>query len=220
MITERQQNLLRIIIESYVEEAQPVASGFLAAKLKEKVSSATIRNEMVALEKSGFIEQPHTSAGRIPTEKAYNFYVQNLMERSEECKLKIKSELNRSEIKELAKEIAELTNETIIVAFEKNDIYYTGISNLFSKVEFEDRNLLIDTSKVIDHLEAAVEEVFEEINEIRIFIGTENPFGTKCSAVVAPINFENKGLFVVMGPMRMNYAKVLTIINKISDKLK
>lgn len=219
MLTERQQKLLKTIINSYVEEAQPVASGFLVKKINEKVSSATIRNEMVALEKNGYIEQPHTSAGRIPTEKAYRFYVENLIKPKTSCKMEVGDLEDRTSFKDLAKEIAEYTNQTVIVAFNENDIYYTGLSNLFSKVEFEDRAFLINTTKIIDHLEQAIDQVYDDDLEVKVLIGEENPFGNKCSSVICPMTWQdNNSLLVIMGPMRMDYEKILTIVNKIKAK--
>src|SRR5579862_4735440 len=75
-MTDRQQKILHAIVEQYAEVASPVGSSLLAKVFN--VSSATIRAEMVELEKLGYIHQPHTSAGRIPTDKGYRFYVNNL----------------------------------------------------------------------------------------------------------------------------------------------
>lgn len=73
MLTKRQEKLLEAIVEQYAEVASPVGSSLLAKVFD--VSSATIRSEMVELERQGYIRQPHTSAGRIPTDKGYRYYV-------------------------------------------------------------------------------------------------------------------------------------------------
>jgi heat-inducible transcriptional repressor len=78
-LTQRQQNILCCIIQRYVETATPVASKHLVKSYQMDCSSATVRNEMVNLEKMGYISQPHTSAGRIPTDRGYRFYVDSLM---------------------------------------------------------------------------------------------------------------------------------------------
>src|SRR5215475_2649818 len=77
-MTDRQAQILRSIIEQYAEVASPVGSNLLARVFG--VSSATIRAEMAELERHGFIMQPHTSAGRVPTDKGYRFYVNSLSE--------------------------------------------------------------------------------------------------------------------------------------------
>jgi heat-inducible transcriptional repressor len=78
-LTERRQKLLQFIIDEYVTTAQPVGSSALVEKYRLPVSAATIRNEMAALEEEGYITQPHTSAGRVPTDRGYRFYVEALM---------------------------------------------------------------------------------------------------------------------------------------------
>src|SRR3989304_4032864 len=79
MLTERRQQLLQFIIDEYVTTAQPVGSSALVEKYRLPISAATIRNEMVALEEEGYIAQPHTSAGRVPTDRGYRYYVEALM---------------------------------------------------------------------------------------------------------------------------------------------
>lgn len=78
MLDERKTQILRTVVEEYIQTAQPVGSGHVASAADVNVSSATVRNEMAALEADGFLLQPHTSAGRIPTEKGYRYYVDAL----------------------------------------------------------------------------------------------------------------------------------------------
>ncbi|MCC5951317.1 MAG: heat-inducible transcription repressor HrcA [Acidimicrobiia bacterium] len=80
MLDERKANILRAVVEQYIETAQPVGSGVVADAPGVQVSSATVRNDMVALESDGYLAQPHTSAGRIPTEKGYRFFVDNVVD--------------------------------------------------------------------------------------------------------------------------------------------
>ena len=75
MLDERKATILRAVVEEYIETAEPVGSGRIADAPAVQVSSATVRNEMVALESDGYLQQPHTSAGRVPTEKGYRYYV-------------------------------------------------------------------------------------------------------------------------------------------------
>ena len=79
-LTERKKRILRAIIESYIQSAEPVGSKAIASSIGMEISSATIRNEMADLESLGLLEKPHTSAGRIPSPKGYRFYVNELME--------------------------------------------------------------------------------------------------------------------------------------------
>ena len=79
-LSERKKQILRAVVESYIQTAEPVGSKAIVASAGLKVSSATIRNEMAELENLGYLEQPHTSAGRIPSPKGYRLYVNELME--------------------------------------------------------------------------------------------------------------------------------------------
>ena len=78
-LDDRKAAVLRAVVEEYIETAQPVGSGHVVTSSGLAVSAATIRNEMGALERDGYLHQPHTSAGRVPTEKGYRFYVDNLV---------------------------------------------------------------------------------------------------------------------------------------------
>ena len=80
MLDERRATILRAVVEGYIETAQPVGSTHVARREGIAVSPATIRNDMVALEQEGYLSQPHTSAGRVPTDKGYRFFVDSLVE--------------------------------------------------------------------------------------------------------------------------------------------
>ena len=79
MLDDRKTAILRAIVEEYIATAQPVGSAHIANSNEFAVSSATVRNDMAALEREGFLSHPHTSAGRIPTDKGYRFFVDNLV---------------------------------------------------------------------------------------------------------------------------------------------
>lgn len=79
-VERRRNDILEIIVESYVSTANPVGSELISRKLRQSVSSATIRNVMAELERDGLLEQPHTSAGRVPTDRGYRLYVDSIME--------------------------------------------------------------------------------------------------------------------------------------------
>ena len=219
----RQEKLLENLVNEYVRTAQPVSSALLVDKLEEEVSSATIRNELAALEIEGYIISPHTSAGRIPTPQGYQFFVDNFLE-VKELNLKDQNKIikaikaapdERQAQKNLAKILAEISGETVIVAFEKNDIYYTGVSNLFSKPEFEDKELVIDLSRVIDHMDAVIYKMFDSVASLNIQIGNYCAFSKHCSAVVAKL--KGTAMIAILGPLRMNYQKNLDLINFVSN---
>ena len=79
-LSERKLKILQAIVGDYIRSAEPVGSRTLSKKYDMGISAATIRNEMSDLEEMGYIQQPHTSAGRIPSDKGYRFYVDQIMQ--------------------------------------------------------------------------------------------------------------------------------------------
>ncbi len=228
MISERKEKLLNIIIEEYLQTASPVSSGALVKKYKLPFSPATVRNEMMELEEENYINQPHTSAGRVPTENAYHLFLAKLIKESKEFSLKEVEKKsidevfshNESDYKKSAKLLAEISNSAVFWAFHKNDLYYTGISNLFSQPEFKQLDMVFDISSVIDRLEDIIDESFEELKDGRqIYIGSDNPFGNFLSTSL--LKYKNKkqsGIFGIISPMRTDYKKNLAILEYIKNK--
>lgn len=225
-ISQRQEFILNTLIKEYIKTAQPISSGFLVEKYKLDISSATARNEMSELEELGYIYQPHTSAGRIPTAKAYDYYVQNsvLNKKSVSNSFKVLDQVfSNSEdgFKKTAKAIAEISKNAVFWAFHKNDLYYTGISNLFLQPEFRQSNVVCDVSIIIDRMEEIIAEIFDDLKPGEdIFIGEKNPFGNFLSSVLLKYNYKNHSAVVgILGPLRMDYDKNLSLIRFLKDKL-
>ncbi len=228
MISDRKRFLLETIIKEYVKTATPVSSGVLVEKYKLDVSPATVRNEMMELEEEGYIYQPHTSAGRVPTEAAYELFIAAFSEAKKKKGLRETEERTLEQLfgrdeaayKATAKAIAELSSAAVFWAFHKNDLYYTGLSNLFSQPEFRQVNAVCDVSGIIDRLEEIIDEVFEDLEEgEQILVGSKNPFGNFLSAVIVKYKHNNQsGVLGILGPMRMDYERNLALVEFIKRK--
>ena len=225
----RQSKLLQHIVEEYIATAQPVGSSLIVEKYMKDISSPTVRNEMQELERAGFIRAPHTSAGRIPTEKGYRFYIENILANKE---LSLKRQETLSEIikdsdqledgvKFLARKIAELANEAVLISFGPNNIYHTGLANVFSKPEFMSHDLVLSLSQVFDHLDEVMSQVHTGDDEdVSILLGSENPFGQECGSIVATFAFNNQRAMIgILGPMRMDYAGNIAYVKFIKKLL-
>ncbi|OGH71791.1 MAG: hypothetical protein A2921_01530 [Candidatus Magasanikbacteria bacterium RIFCSPLOWO2_01_FULL_43_20b] len=224
-MNERQEQLLKFIVESHINLAEPIGSKLLADEGDLEVSGATIRNEMRELEEQGYLTHPHTSSGRIPTEAGYKYYVENIM-LSVVLSKKVKSEMEElaqtekelaAQIKRVGKFIAEWTDSAVVVAFSPDNIYYTGISNLFSQPEFQDYDRVVQFSNIFDQCEDRIEYLFALIknNQIKILVGGQNPLGAACSLVGTRVR--NGGLFVLLGPVRMDYARNASVAEFVSE---
>ncbi len=128
-LTERQLNILKAIVKDYVETAEAVGSRTISKKYDFGISAATIRNEMSDLEDMGYLVQPHTSAGRIPTKKGYMLYVDSLMgnrelEENEKEMLRkcVENNFNRVDdlLDELSKILSSITNYTTVAVYDRN----------------------------------------------------------------------------------------------------
>ncbi len=229
---EREKTLLNYIIKEHIRTGEPVGSDFLAEKRGLKFSSATIRNEMSALEAEDYLTHPYTSAGRIPTEKGYCFYLENFLkekELSEKIKKKfekIKQEFKKTSrllLKEIAKNLTDISKEAVLVAFDSNDVYFTGLTNLLKKPEFKELESLYSLSEIIDHFDEQIGKIFSQINEeIKVVVGRENPFGDKCGLIISCYHFpkKSKGVIAILGPMRMDYERNISLLKYINKLLK
>ena len=215
----RKEKLLTMVIESYIKNAEPIGSKFLVSFGDLDFSEATVRNELRALEEEGFLTHPHTSAGRIPTEKGYRYYVDQLnLEKSHISKndYKTLTDSLSEDIENLAKAAVELSNETVIIAFSAEKVYYTGLSNLFHKSEFGDLAVVANISHVFDNCEDYVEDLFAKVEDSpRYFIGSENPFDEMLSVVSA--RFGKEGMIALLGPKRMDYKYNFGLIKKLLE---
>ncbi|ASS76104.1 heat-inducible transcriptional repressor HrcA [Tumebacillus algifaecis] len=124
MLTDRQKIILQILVDDYILTAEPVGSRTISKRPDVSISPATIRNEMADLEEMGYLEQPHTSAGRIPSQKGYRFYVDHLLRPSEapdydphDLRVEILQKIDQMEqvVQQSATILSSLTNYTAIV---------------------------------------------------------------------------------------------------------
>lgn len=241
-ITPRQTQILVAIIEQYAEVASPVGSVTLA-KLFE-VSSATIRSEMAKLEELGLITQPHTSAGRIPTDKGYRFYVNRLTEENQggdeqillnasnskdnlrgfrAISSRVSAQNDRADhaIRSAVDSLVEMTGN-LGLATIGDQLYMNGIYNLFSQPEFESGDAVQSVAQLLDNLEPWLREVAPN-EPLNVYIGSENPIGKSSGASLIISKFESpfseNSYIGVLGPTRQNYGKVVRLVQKTGEFL-
>ncbi len=228
MISDRKRFILETIVKEYLKTANPVSSGVLVERYKLDISAATVRNEMMELEEEGYIYQPHTSAGRVPTETAYELLLNDLglIKKKRELKEAESESLNNlfkhDEVafRQTAKAIAEMSGGAVFWAFHKNDLYYTGLTNLFAQPEFNRVDIVCDVSAIIDRMEEIIDNIFEDLAEgEQVLIGSKNPFGNFLSTVLVKYKNNNAhGIFGILGPMRMDYGRNLALVEFIKKK--
>ena len=121
----------------------------------------------------------------------------------------------------MAKLLSEYSGNAVFWAIHKNNLFYTGITNLFQQPEFAQIDMIYTVSGVVDRFDEIIDDIFEPLNYGQnIFLGSDNPFGVFCSTIISKYKKNNQtGLFGILGPMRMNYEKNLILIKYINDKI-
>lgn len=233
-MTERQVQILAAIIEQHAEIASPVGSVLLAKLFN--VSSATIRSEMAVLEEMGLITQPHTSAGRIPTDAGYRFYVNMLTDNYDPTKTL--PNLDRSAraiesratgyhdhadkvIRSVVDSLVELTHN-LGLATIGDELYMSGISNLFSQPEFSKAEQVRAVANLLDNLEPWLREASPD-EPLNVYIGSENPIGKDSGASLIISRFRSpysdRSYIGVLGPTRQSYDRVMRLVRLAGEKL-
>lgn len=221
-MTDRQAKILAAIVEQYAEVASPVGSSLMAKVFN--VSSATIRAEMAELERFGFINQPHTSAGRVPTDKGYRFYVNNLTDQADtaqekrgERALTARVEgggLPERTIRNAVDTLVELTHN-LGLATIGDQLYMGGLANLFGQPEFIGGAQVQQVARLLDNLEPWLREAAPN-QPLSVYIGAENPIGrsAQCSLIISRFRspYSDQSYIGILGPTRQSYRDVMGLV--------
>jgi len=246
IVTERQKEILNRIVADYIDLAQPVSSEFLEEKHHFGICPATIRIEMQKLTDTGFLYQPHTSAGRVPTDKGYRFFVDNLFARQnfvkqnlggfekgfpkEKTLLKVEDLIEREMgdgvrfLQSLTKNLASFSSNSLALGylFDEDLFWKEGWEDVLGEPEFKETKVITDFADVIKHFEKEIEDI--KINSgIKVYIGKENPFSKvkDFSIIISSCHFpdKEKGVLAIAGPKRMAYDKNINSLNSLTKLL-
>ncbi len=221
-MSERQTAILRAIVELYAKTAEPVGSQALMEHFN--VSPATIRAEMVELEAAGYIMQPHISAGRVPTDKGYRAYVNEIEQSAQPTDGRISraiakrigsaGEVDRA-IKQAAESLAEVT-QNLGLATTSDGLYFTGLASLFGQPEFFGGRQAYEVARLLDNLDEWLSEA-APAGRINVYIGHENPIGKASGASLIIACFESphsdRSYIGVLGSTRQNYNQVIGLVD-------
>ena len=226
-MTTRQRDILSEIIRLYADSAEPVSSRELARLFG--LSSATIRAEMAALEEKEFIFQPHISAGRVPTDKGYRYFVNNLVPNTLPQSKSVQSIAKRVDslkdrtdiaIKMAAETLSDLTGNMAFATLS-DSVYLHGMGQLFSQPEFLDQVQALQAAKFIDAIQQWLGNA--NIDSLQVYIGEENPVA-RSSGLTMVVNrfnspYSEKSYIGIVGPTRQSYDKVINLVEGTSSAL-
>ncbi len=232
-LSNRQNQILKAVVEEYISSAEPVASEQLEKKYSLGISPATIRNEMVTLTTEGLLKQPHTSAGRIPTPMGLRFYVNNLMQEkqmsvTEEVTAKEKVWDSRHDFDKLMRQVslalAQHTRDLAIVATSRGDIYYAGVSNILDMPEFYDIDVTRTVLALLDQQQKINQLFFEKTygeEPVHIIFGADLGWSYFEPVGMAFTYFGDgqakRGSLAVVGPCRLDFPRVIPVLRYFSN---
>jgi len=226
-LTARQTQILKSLIDEYIETADAVGSESLDKKYSLGVSPATIRNEMFYLTKLGYLRQLHTSAGRVPTPKAMKFYVDQLMEEKQMSltdEVKAKEEVwdSRQDLDNLLEEttraLASRTKNLAVAATDEGKIWHAGYANIFTNPEFSNLEVCANLFSLLEEAEMIHELFFEKsigASSIELLFGEELGWPGLYPIGVVTTHFKvlgKNGALGVIGPLRLSYPTVIPVL--------
>ena len=233
---DRKNQILSAIIDHFVQTAEPVGSKTIILTYNFKVSPATVRNDMAELEEEGLIMQPHTSAGRVPTDKGYRYYVDELAdyEKALELARQTLKGLRESARADAAKQrvhdaVSLLSQATPNMVFatipDSAKTFFMGFSKMLRQPEFLEAPM--KASQVMEVIEDRDNFLtglsrLDLGSEPQIFIGEENILQgiDSCSLVVASYDYDGyRGAMGILGPKRMPYAYNSAILTEVRNLL-
>lgn len=228
-MNQRQQSILTAVIGEYVNNAAPVGSRLLVEKYDLNLSPATVRMEMVDLARKGFLFQPHTSAGRVPTSKGYRFFVDFLMgdpilsfndEKKIIKEIKEMGKKSKKTLRNIAK-ILSSESSSLAITILSEECCKIGISQLLEKSEFRGNINTLEVFRILDDFEDYILKLkgsFHSDLSPAVYIGDENPISelSDLSTIIAGCN---GGFLAIVGPQRMDYARNISLINLAGELL-
>ena len=222
-ITSRQAKILAAIVKEYSTTGQPVGSLELLERYGFDVSSATVRNEMKALEKHGYIFQPHTSAGRIPSDEGFRFFVNKLMKHlelssAEQVRLQEELKVLQRQYVELGKSLTKLLakqGQGAAFALLPGNVSSAGLSNVID--DNASPQEIKEIARFLDDVSDYGKDLLKkDIGEVKTFIGKDSPIplAPDFSLVVTKVDLPdgNKGVIGIVGPKRMKYARNISLL--------
>lgn len=226
-LTQRQIQILKSLIEEYIDTAEAVGSETLEKKHNLSASPATIRNEMVKLTELGYLKKPHSSSGRMPTPSAMKLYVKQLMKEkelsvAEEVAVKEKVWDHRETLdtfmRELTRSLAEKTKSLAIATTEEGDFYCAGYANILDIPEFFDIDVTKSLLSAIDEYDyfPALFATMVTDDDVHILVGEElgprlkGPYGFVFTHYQTPMH--KAGEIGVIGSTRLNYTYVVPTV--------
>jgi transcriptional regulator of heat shock response len=211
VLSVREKDILQKVVFGYINRAEPISSGWLETMHNMPCSPATIRSEMLSLTEEGYLQQPHTSAGRIPTDKGYRFFVDELL--AEDPFELSEAGLNK-DVYEIGKNLAaESSSLVCIYVPKKKFVWKEGWEQVLQEPEFEERKQIGSFTRFLKDVEQWIQKIRSK-KVLGIYIGGENPFSQEQNFSIL-IAVHKEQTMALVGPKRMEYQKNIELLNSL-----
>lgn len=219
-LTERQRTIFRLVVEGHISTGEPIGSEWVVAQLSAKCSSATVRNELLELERGGLLKQPHTSAGRVPTEEGYRAYIETFMQPAEvgaEVEI-VEHDLAgtpEEKVRQIARELSDLAGNIVMVGVDPRSMYSVGMGQMYSAPEASNTEVMRQISIALDRTDDLMDNLFEvaRAGDVKILIGKQNPIDENLSLMVTTYaSSEGERIMALLGFMRMRYDRNIALM--------
>lgn len=221
----RKQDVLKTLVETFVHTGQPVGSMQVMEQLPYEVSSATIRNDMAELTELGLLAQPHTSAGRIPTDFGYKTYVKVITEDRRELSKRQQEVLNKyfeklrslqEKYQAAARMLAKMSGSIGMLMDDTQNVYLSGMSNVARMPEFNDDQFGVKLMEALEQPKELMQNLNNSVNpgDVNVLIGQDNLLQiNKATVVITHFGPQGKRVISIIGPTRMDYNKALPLVD-------
>lgn len=225
---ERTQDILSTVVREYIRRAEPIGSEWLAGNFDFGIASATMRQELARLDETGYLTQLHTSAGRIPTDKGYRFFVDLLLleERHRHERL-LRALMQQTEALERERQdimrvaaqwLGEHSHNLAFAGFDP--LYAFGFKQLLRQPEFGEVQYLAQALSLFENIEERIAELVDRVpaDETSVFIGRENPLreARQWSMIVGQFERDGApGVVAIAGPTRMDYDRNFALVEAV-----
>ena len=234
-LTPRQKTILNRLIEAHIETAQPVGSRLMTERYQLCSSPATVRHEMGVLEEMGYLTHPHPSAGRVPTDGGYRYYVDHCLhpeDFSDEILDSARTQwLETSEEpldfpEQISSFLSLLSQQAGLVLVSDRRLFLQGSAYILDKPEFQDLKKVRILFRAFEEKKDLIHRLSccgDEEN-VSVTIGRENePEALQdCSVISAPckVNQQHIGTIAVVGPRRMRYSRIIPLVRQVAQMIR
>ena len=233
----RKYDILRMLVAEYVETAEPVGSEAFCVRHRLSWSPATVRNDFMALEDEGYLAKPHTSGGRIPTNKAYRVIRDEVLEETDEEFLELWDPFAHAHIarpahreqfdryRRVSHMLAQLTRHVVLCGQVNGEIAEAGLSLLVREPEFAEQELVANVAEFLEMFTLGTRQTWNKFlaNDVDVYIGEENIFPELklCSLLIARFSVAGReeGFVALLGPTRMPYERNVAFAKHAADAL-